>query len=324
MMKLTICLILLVIACANAAPTWTRLRARWYLDRTDCEASVPTYSVYARDNGGCFQVSSIIPLVGNTRVKITRINEGVVGDGYNFITSLDPFCGIKVDEFFVPYDQKSCYCIETGCMKIEELPPAVCFSGETTVTLESGAEKKMSEVAVGDSVLTSSGFSEVYAFLDRNEDFAVEFKKINYFNAAGDAKFIEITGDHLILATRNSAPEYVKAEEIKTGDLLYAQDKTPVIVSTIETIKREGVYAPATREGTIVVNGVIASNYVYFNHEVSHMVLAPLRMYYSLFPATEVQTGIHPYASALFETFADLVGKTGYFFSVPQLSEISA
>ena len=38
-----------------------------------------------------------------------------------------------------------------------------------------------------------------------------------------------------------------------------------------------GAYVPLTVEGNIIVDGVLASCYVNYNHDVAHLVMAPMR-----------------------------------------------
>ena len=40
-----------------------------------------------------------------------------------------------------------------------------------------------------------------------------------------------------------------------------------------------GAFAPLTQEGNIVVDGVMASCYGSYNHDVAHIIMAPLRWF---------------------------------------------
>ena len=40
-----------------------------------------------------------------------------------------------------------------------------------------------------------------------------------------------------------------------------------------------GAYVPVTMEGNIVVDGVLASSYASFDHDLAHIVLLPVRQF---------------------------------------------
>ena len=41
----------------------------------------------------------------------------------------------------------------------------------------------------------------------------------------------------------------------------------------------QGAYVPLTMEGNIVVEGVLASCYGSFDHDIAHLVMAPMQMF---------------------------------------------
>ena len=38
-----------------------------------------------------------------------------------------------------------------------------------------------------------------------------------------------------------------------------------------------GAYVPMTREGTLIVNGVLASSYASFDHDIAHIGMTPIQ-----------------------------------------------
>lgn len=50
----------------------------------------------------------------------------------------------------------------------------------------------------------------------------------------------------------------------KVGDKLVSHDGDSVEVTKIGSVERQGFYSPLTEDGTLVVNGYVASNYVAF------------------------------------------------------------
>ena len=40
-----------------------------------------------------------------------------------------------------------------------------------------------------------------------------------------------------------------------------------------------GAYAPLTKDGNIIVDGVLASSYAYFDHDMAHFMVTPLQWF---------------------------------------------
>jgi len=180
------------------------------------------------------------------------------------------------------------------CQKfLEEFPdliPLVCFSGHSTVNLQGKGETRMDQLQVGDAVLTSKGYAKVYSFghLDRNG----KTPYLQIQTTANDAP-LEISKDHLLYVfdEAKQMQSIVPARDIKVGNLLISEPGTQVEVQSIRQVTRHGAYAPFTTTGDIVVNGVVASNYIAFppafhdhlsfkqQHWVQHAALHPIRAF---------------------------------------------
>jgi len=158
-------------------------------------------------------------------------------------------------------------CCKTGC----EDPnadsgggggSALCFSESATVQVQSSGnvvrEVSMQDLKVGDSVQTSSGFQPVYSFghydLKSSTDFLMVHTNQNEKNA------LEITKDHLLFLQDQDTP--ITAGSIKVGDRLQTEDKEGATVTKIGSVRKQGLYAPLTASGTVVVDGILASSYV--------------------------------------------------------------
>jgi hypothetical protein len=150
---------------------------------------------------------------------------------------------------------------------VSEASGSACFAGSAMVETSSGFTS-MSALRNGDVVRTASGFEPVVGFLHAD---------------AGSASFIELTtsssvlpvsADHMMFLANGEA---VPAASIKVGDVLSSG-----VVTSIEQVERDGVYAPLTKSGTIVVEGTVASCYAAaheaLSHSVSHMIMTPMRM----------------------------------------------
>lgn len=141
---------------------------------------------------------------------------------------------------------------------------------------------RMQDLKLGDSVLTKGRkFSKVYAFLHRDE--SVESNFIRIYAGIPGAPPLEVTADHYIFV----GTAVKEAAKVKVGDVLN-NGSEGVVVTSVSVIRRRGIYAPATRDGEIVVSGILASNYVSIldtslldQHRASHTIMAPLRWYCS-------------------------------------------
>lgn len=145
----------------------------------------------------------------------------------------------------------------------------------------------MKDLQVGQKVLTgSNNYQPVYAFGHNKADEPAEFVKLHTAETS-----LEMTGQHLVFLDGKSNP--VRADSVKVGDVL----KGSSAVTKVSTIVREGIYAPFTAEGTVVVDGVVASSYIslqenakeyvelqggiatmFSQHDYVHLGLSPFRL----------------------------------------------
>ena len=93
-----------------------------------------------------------------------------------------------------------------------------------------------------------------------------------------------LTGNHLIF--RRSAVEggleSVFADQIEEGDRLVRWEgsrmrEEPVV--GVQPAREKGIWAPLTMEGTLLVDGLLASSYASFSHPTSDMILAPVKSF---------------------------------------------
>ena len=171
-----------------------------------------------------------------------------------------------------------------------------CFSADMTVTAKGkGTPVMMRDVEVGEYVLTASGsYSPVYAFAHHHPFWHAEFIQIE--TNTSKHEYLQMTAEHLVfLHGTETGP--VRAYSLQVGDVLLSNESGPLEVTRLERIKKNGIYAPLTEEGTIVVNGVAASCYISFQkegngyirmklfgqtwlsqHTFVHVVLSPFRL----------------------------------------------
>lgn len=182
-------------------------------------------------------------------------------------------------------------------------------------------------------------YSKVYMFLDRDETQRREFVRIESDGGAS----ITATASHLIYtwhkhdgrqlaaaaAAAASDPlaslNFKFASAVAVGDFVMMNVNgtlEPRRVHRITYELHDGVYAPLTYDGTIVVNSITASCYALVEkHSLAHLSFMPMRAldtvesWMGLSNAIEADAprGIHWYASAL-NTFKNVFLPTTWFY----------
>ncbi|CAB9506643.1 Warthog protein [Seminavis robusta] len=127
-----------------------------------------------------------------------------------------------------------------------------CFSAVTTVDVQGQGPVSMDSLNIGDFVRAGKEgeYTRVFSFAHNDRDIEYDFVQIH---TEGTEAPIELTKNHMLFVDNKAVP----AEAVKVGDLL--GDKKVV---DIASVKRNGLFAPITESGEIVVNGVRASCYV--------------------------------------------------------------
>jgi len=139
----------------------------------------------------------------------------------------------------------------------------ICFSSHSTAEVKNKGKVQMSEIEVGDEVLTATGsYETIYTIDHRHPTKSADFLQISYDSLGEEAeKPLELSKKHMLFVDGNPNP--IPAENIKVGQNLQTRYGSRE-VKEISTITRKGVYNPLTKSGTIVVNGAIASVYSAF------------------------------------------------------------
>ena len=122
----------------------------------------------------------------------------------------------------------------------------------------------MDQLKIGDLVLSGDGsFSKVYSFAHKQPNTKMQY--LHVLTASMDKNQpLEITAEHLIYVRKeaSSAKKLVPAASLKVGQYLVAHDGSSSEIRSVKILPSKGVYSPLTASGTVVVNGVVASNYV--------------------------------------------------------------
>lgn len=177
-------------------------------------------------------------------------------------------------------------------MEIDLGMSVLCFSEKNSVQVDGKGSVSMKDLQVGDSVLTRNNqYEPIYAFAHLNPERCADFLQIRM---DGGAK-LEVSHEHMVFLKSKNVP--IRADAIHVGDQLEGEASSSKTVRRIKKVKRDGIYAPLTPSGTIVVNGVVASAYaslqnatiykenfkegihiVVLQQHYVHMGLSPFRM----------------------------------------------
>lgn len=133
---------------------------------------------------------------------------------------------------------------------------AICFPGDAVVQLEGQSIKTpISDLKIGDKVLVEDGkYSTVYSFGHRNEDALTTYLQFN--------QQLEVSEDHMVHVDGKFAP----ASTVKLGSTLRDASGNGVVVTGIATVEKRGAFSPFTLSGKVVVNGMLASNFIGFQN----------------------------------------------------------
>lgn len=168
---------------------------------------------------------------------------------------------------------------------------AFCFSGMATVETLDGVVN-MKDLKVGDKVkIGQSTFDEVYMFGHHAPQEKARFVAV-HTSSKSTTRPLELSRDHMIFMADGNA---VPAGILKKGDEILLGNGQTTKITKVTQINSEGVFAPFTRSGKIVVNNVLASSYVTLQRDsgfvtmgaiktpithqaVSHTFMTPLRI----------------------------------------------
>jgi len=200
------------------------------------------------------------------------------------------------------------------------------------VVTSDGKRKAISELEIGEEILTSNEdgsltFSPVILFLDKDPDQHHQYFVIE--TESGEK--LTLTPSHLIYAhvvedgdeeVLEDAFQSVYASYVREGDFVLVTRQgqlKPSKIISIETKIMQGVYAPLTVSGNLVVDGTLASCYAVISSQgLAHTAFAPLRWTYNLGRIFSSQAlkqeprsvGVHWYADFLYSLAKNILPKS--------------
>ena len=187
-----------------------------------------------------------------------------------------------------------------------------CFPADAVVDVLDIGKVRLSKLKLGDQVRVINDknqitYSPIIAFLHRDLDEPGTYKRIRTKNAV-----IELSDRHLIHYRKDG---FIWAENLSVGDEIlvvspkHGNKTSYEAIIDIDEVEKDGLMAPLTEEGTIVVNNVYTSCYAIIkSHTIGHFALAPYRFYRRIFGRKSDATiaPILAYANILFQFFKNL------------------
>jgi len=205
------------------------------------------------------------------------------------------------------------YCCAPGNMcaaNVCLLPGAYCFAGEASLEVMGQGATAIKDVKIGDRVLVQNtrgalDYEAVLGFLHA----ATKPGELSaYLSVTHSHGKLQVSPNHIVFRADGVN---AFAGHLKVGDELLVARGDGKVLDIEHSVGNSGMFAPLTAFGTVVVDGVVASNYaihstsVWVPHHALHAAFFPLRAYYALgfssAPMEQNVDQIHPFASFLLE-----------------------
>lgn len=187
-----------------------------------------------------------------------------------------------------------------------------CFSPYSIVEVESRGPTYMKDVRIGDILKTSDGYSKVYSFGHKKPSAVTTYLQIH---TTTNSMPLEITDEHLLYIYSHEKIMLQPARAVQVGDRLWSGPGSGATVLAIKVVQRMGLYAPHTISGNLLVNGVVASNYMALpdaftsivsfgaQHRLQYAIFSPYRMVCGTLGCEheryDTETGFPPFVAAL-------------------------
>ena len=184
----------------------------------------------------------------------------------------------------------STVCGETGVCapypNYDAVEEVICFSELETVQLNSGETKFITNLNIGDLVLTSNNkgnlfYSPVVAIIHQKNKIPAIFHHIKAENGID----IRLSKNHLILngeCNEKIDLKLVYALNVQIGSCIMTVSGLSKVISN-DILKGEGVYSFVTLGEFPVVSGVVSSPFA-FTHSIMHLYYNIYRIGYVYFP----------------------------------------
>jgi hypothetical protein len=164
-------------------------------------------------------------------------------------------------------------CGDGTCVSDTAQCPDSCFHPDSTVELEDGTIKTMREVNYGDMVkaVDRDGniiYSEVWEDLYFN--YKDETQKKYYITIKAGDKTIKLTTMHTVFV--NDLKKNINAHKVKPGMYVNVVEGREIVSRMVDSVVHSmevGKYDLYTREGTVVVDGIVVGTLAFWPHRWS-------------------------------------------------------
>ncbi|CAM4832635.1 unnamed protein product [Rotaria magnacalcarata] len=171
-------------------------------------------------------------------------------------------------------------CMTYTCVSIPQEPK--CFPGSSQIALDDGSFKALSDIMIGDRVLVNKHniHEPIIGFIHAKRNSLFDFLAIEIQSVAfNSSSTLMVSPNHLIFDFDSNNVRF--AGYFRIGERVQVIHNNQIIpgeIISIQLTKQQGYYAPLTESGTIVVNGVLASNYATVsNHVLAHRIMSIYR-----------------------------------------------
>ena len=241
--------------------------------------NIPTGITLAQASvsGGAFQVAYTQAVANSAGVATSAITGLTATQGRRLLTGVNMF-----------YQINTAATTPTNIFTVAASPTTSssgsCFAGTEQLTLASGLTKAISEVQVGDRVLTINALGEqvfsdvVYLPHGRNEQHTT-FVQVT----TESGRDLKMTMNHILPAgaCALSTLPLVTARQVAMGDCVQTISGREQVVS-VSQVEGKGIYTIIAMEELIVVNGIVATPYGGINPTLANLYYNLHRVIFTL------------------------------------------
>lgn len=154
------------------------------------------------------------------------------------------------------------------------LEKGACFPGDSFVTLANGESIMMRDLEVGMTVMTKEGKgSPVFMFGHKDEH---SWSPVIEILTSSGSK-IRLSPGHYLYVNG----DLKTAENVIVGDTVVSGSGTPLVVTSVTSSFAQGMFAPTTLNGAMIVDDIMVSCYTDAVHpSIAHWMLSPIRFLY--------------------------------------------
>ena len=175
---------------------------------------------------------------------------------------------------------------------------AVCFPGSSLIELANGSLKSLSHLQIGDHVRVNKHhtYEPVIAFIHAKEYGLFDFLQVTIRSLfSNSTSVLLVAPNHLVFDFDSNNARFAGKFHVG-GRLQFIENEqtVPGEIISMKLVKAQGYYAPLTPSGTIVVDGVVSSNYATVsNHALAHFFMGAYRWWVDVLGSPAPSEKVH-------------------------------